>query len=96
VALVKPQFEVGRGAVGRGGIVRDPGLHLAALRAVAEAAESAGLAVTGACPSPIRGAEGNREFFLRLEPRAGRRDPAALGGMLEEAVHDEDARRPAD
>jgi 23S rRNA (cytidine1920-2'-O)/16S rRNA (cytidine1409-2'-O)-methyltransferase len=96
VALVKPQFEVGRGQVGPGGIVRDPAQHLAALRAVAEAAAGAGLAVAGACPSPIRGVEGNREFFLLLEPAAGRRDPAATGRMLEEAVHDEDARRPAD
>jgi 23S rRNA (cytidine1920-2'-O)/16S rRNA (cytidine1409-2'-O)-methyltransferase len=67
VVLVKPQFEVGRGQVGRGGIVKDPEKHLQALRDVANAAQSAsGLAVVGACPSPIAGMEGNREFFLHL------------------------------
>ena len=67
VVLVKPQFEVGRGQVGRGGIVKDPEKHLQALRDVANAAQSeAKLAVVGACPSPIAGMEGNREFFLHL------------------------------
>ena len=67
VVLVKPQFEVGRGQVGRGGIVKDPEKHLQALRDVANAARSeAKLVVVGACPSPITGMEGNREFFLHL------------------------------
>jgi 23S rRNA (cytidine1920-2'-O)/16S rRNA (cytidine1409-2'-O)-methyltransferase len=67
VVLVKPQFEVGRGQVGRGGIVKDPEKHLQALRDVANAAQSeAKLVVVGACPSPIAGMEGNREFFLHL------------------------------
>jgi 23S rRNA (cytidine1920-2'-O)/16S rRNA (cytidine1409-2'-O)-methyltransferase len=69
VVLVKPQFEVGRRQVGRGGIVRDPALHEQALRDVAEAARETGYAVRDACPSPITGAEGNREFFLHLSPR---------------------------
>lgn len=66
LALVKPQFEVGRGQVGRGGLVKDPALHLQAVRSVASAAQAAGYAVLGACPSPIAGSEGNREFFLHL------------------------------
>ena len=66
MVLVKPQFEVGRREVGRGGIVRDPRGHLSALQSVAEAASGCGLTFCGACPSPIRGAEGNREFFLYL------------------------------
>ncbi len=67
VVLVKPQFEVGRGQVGRGGIVKDPERHLQALRDVAAAAQAeAAFAVAGACPSPIAGMEGNREFFLHL------------------------------
>jgi 23S rRNA (cytidine1920-2'-O)/16S rRNA (cytidine1409-2'-O)-methyltransferase len=67
IVLVKPQFEVGRGQVGRGGIVKDPEKHLQALRDVATAAQSqARLAIAGACPSPIAGMEGNREFFLHL------------------------------
>jgi 23S rRNA (cytidine1920-2'-O)/16S rRNA (cytidine1409-2'-O)-methyltransferase len=68
VALVKPQFEVGRREVGAGGIVGEPRLHLEALRAVARAATASGLGILAACRSPITGAQGNREFFLRLTP----------------------------
>jgi 23S rRNA (cytidine1920-2'-O)/16S rRNA (cytidine1409-2'-O)-methyltransferase len=68
VVLVKPQFEVGRFQVGRGGVVTDPSLHLQALRDVAIEAQRLGYAVRGACPSPVPGAEGNREFFLHLVP----------------------------
>jgi 23S rRNA (cytidine1920-2'-O)/16S rRNA (cytidine1409-2'-O)-methyltransferase len=68
---VKPQFVAGKGRVGPGGIVRDPALQRAALEAVAAAAAAAGLAVRGACASPITGAEGNREFFLHLAPGGG-------------------------
>ena len=82
VVLVKPQFEVGRGQVGRGGIVKDPALHLEALRAVAAAARAEGYAVMGACPSPLPGAEGNREFFLHLA-RDGEPLPE---GALEETL----------
>jgi 23S rRNA (cytidine1920-2'-O)/16S rRNA (cytidine1409-2'-O)-methyltransferase len=66
VALVKPQFEVGRGQVGRGGIVSDPALQLAALARVAAGAAQLGYVVLDACASPITGARGNREFFLHL------------------------------
>lgn len=66
VVLVKPQFEVGRGQVGRGGLVKDLGLHAQALREVAAAAQGLGFGVLGACASPVAGAEGNREFFLHL------------------------------
>jgi len=63
VILVKPQFEVGRGQVGRGGIVRDAALHEQICARVAEAAGGFGF-LTGVIESPIRGAEGNREFLL--------------------------------
>jgi 23S rRNA (cytidine1920-2'-O)/16S rRNA (cytidine1409-2'-O)-methyltransferase len=66
VALVKPQFEVGKGQVGRGGVVRDPALHAAAITRVRDCAAVLGLTVLGECPSPIRGPKGNREFFLAL------------------------------
>jgi 23S rRNA (cytidine1920-2'-O)/16S rRNA (cytidine1409-2'-O)-methyltransferase len=67
IVLVKPQFELGRFRVGRGGVVRDPALHLQSLRDVAWAAQrEIGCAVRGACPSPLPGTEGNREFFLHL------------------------------
>ncbi len=67
LALVKPQFEVGREHVGKGGIVRDSHLHKSAIDKVAEAARSAGLALAGSYESPITGREGNREFFLLLK-----------------------------
>jgi 23S rRNA (cytidine1920-2'-O)/16S rRNA (cytidine1409-2'-O)-methyltransferase len=65
VPLVKPQFEAGREAA-KGGVVRDPAVHLAVLQRVAAAAEAADLAVAGAIASPLLGPEGNREFFLHL------------------------------
>lgn len=66
LVLVKPQFEVGRGQVGRGGLVKDPALHRKALAQVALSCLALGYAVIGACPSPLPGAKGNREFFLHL------------------------------
>jgi 23S rRNA (cytidine1920-2'-O)/16S rRNA (cytidine1409-2'-O)-methyltransferase len=86
VVLVKPQFEVGRRQVGRGGIVRDPALHEQALRDVARAAREAGYTVRGACPSPITGAEGNREFFLHLSLGEVSPSPGELETLLRKAV----------
>ena len=66
VALVKPQFEVGKGMVGGGGVVRDPALHAEAVGAVRECARELGLIAIGECESPLQGPKGNREFFLAL------------------------------
>jgi 23S rRNA (cytidine1920-2'-O)/16S rRNA (cytidine1409-2'-O)-methyltransferase len=63
VALVKPQFEVGREHVGKGGIVRDPELQRSAIDKVTAAGRSAGLEFVASEESPITGREGNREFF---------------------------------
>jgi 23S rRNA (cytidine1920-2'-O)/16S rRNA (cytidine1409-2'-O)-methyltransferase len=83
VVLVKPQFEVGRDRVGRGGLVKDPALHADVLVEVAgRAARDHGYAVRGAVLSPIAGAEGNREFFLHLRPVG----PGLAGAELEEAM----------
>ena len=62
--LVKPQFELERGEVGAGGIVRDPKLRERAIERVRKAAEACGLRVLGVQVSRVPGAEGNREFFL--------------------------------
>ena len=70
VALVKPQFEVGKGAVGKGGVVRDPEQHREAVRGIGEFAGEIGYIVAGEIPSPIVGAKGNREFLLYLKPHA--------------------------
>jgi len=64
VILVKPQFEVGRGNVGKGGIVRDPAAHTFAIDKVAGCVRSLAWEVVEVIPSPIAGAEGNREFLL--------------------------------
>ncbi len=69
VALVKPQFEVGKAKVGKGGVVRDPEVHREVLRALREFAEGLGYHVRDELPSPVTGAKGNREFFLYLVPR---------------------------
>jgi 23S rRNA (cytidine1920-2'-O)/16S rRNA (cytidine1409-2'-O)-methyltransferase len=64
VILVKPQFEAGREHVGKGGIVRDPEAHQLAVNKVADCVRSLGWTVVETIPSPITGAEGNREFLL--------------------------------
>jgi 23S rRNA (cytidine1920-2'-O)/16S rRNA (cytidine1409-2'-O)-methyltransferase len=66
VALVKPQFEVGKGAVGKGGVVRDPEQHRRVLTEFRQFAEEIGYEIAGEIPSPIVGAKGNREFLLYL------------------------------
>ena len=65
VALVKPQFEAGREEA-KGGVVRDPAVHLAVLGRVADRATELGLSPRAALASPITGPEGNREFLLHL------------------------------
>ena len=67
IVLVKPQFEAGKGQVGKGGIVRDPALHQAACEKVQAAAEELGFE-TQIMESPITGAEGNKEFLLYGRP----------------------------
>ena len=67
IALVKPQFEVGKGKVGKGGIVRDDALRRAALEGVLSFARQAGLEIVGSLDSPIEGARGNREFLVAMK-----------------------------
>lgn len=64
VALIKPQFEVGRGEVGKGGIVRDDTKRESAVQSVADFARQIGLDVRGVIESPVRGAEGNVEYLM--------------------------------
>jgi 23S rRNA (cytidine1920-2'-O)/16S rRNA (cytidine1409-2'-O)-methyltransferase len=70
VVLVKPQFEVGRGQVGKGGIVRDPALHQEAVAKVSHKLLELGFTGLASSESPILGAEGNREFFVHAVWRA--------------------------
>ncbi|HJU09307.1 MAG TPA: TlyA family RNA methyltransferase [Candidatus Binataceae bacterium] len=66
IALIKPQFEVGKGNVGKGGIVRDPIRQEAAVAGVLESARRLNLEIKGVIESPIQGASGNREFLAHL------------------------------
>lgn len=67
VTLVKPQFEVGRERVGKGGVVRDPALHAEVLEELSGRFRSEGWSVKAQAESPILGPKGNREFLLHLE-----------------------------
>lgn len=64
IALVKPQFEVGKGQVGKGGVVRDPEMHQRVCRSIEELCAQLGLRVVGTTPSPILGPKGNQEFLI--------------------------------
>ena len=70
VVLVKPQFEVGRDRVGRGGVVRDDATRRDALQGVREQAEQLGFRVLGDVDSPLEGPQGNRELLLVLDKPA--------------------------
>ena len=63
VALIKPQFEVGKGEIGKGGIVKDPAQHERVVQEINVAAETLGLKTAGVIESPIKGADGNVEFL---------------------------------
>ena len=86
VALIKPQFEAGRAAVGRGGVVRDPAVHREVIQRVVAAAETSGLGAQGVIRSPLRGPSGNIEFLLWAKKGAGARP---LADAVERALEDE-------
>jgi 23S rRNA (cytidine1920-2'-O)/16S rRNA (cytidine1409-2'-O)-methyltransferase len=73
LALIKPQFEVGKGQIGTGGVVRDSDLHEQVINEIRQFAAHLGLIPAGVCPSPILGPKGNREFLIYLvsEPHSG-------------------------
>jgi 23S rRNA (cytidine1920-2'-O)/16S rRNA (cytidine1409-2'-O)-methyltransferase len=86
VALVKPQFEAGRDAVGKGGVVRAPEARAAAVIAVASDLAKRGLGVIAVTPSPITGREGNREIFIHARKGASGLDEATLATAAREAA----------
>ncbi|MBZ0155974.1 MAG: TlyA family RNA methyltransferase [Alphaproteobacteria bacterium] len=69
VALIKPQFEVGKGEVGKGGVVRDEEKRLRAVEMVRQTLESLGLETVGVIPSPITGQKGNVEYLIYLRKK---------------------------
>ena len=84
VALVKPQFEVGRQHVGKGGVVREPAQHRAVVQRLARYAVLRGWHALSVTASPLRGPKGNREFFLHLSAQG--RTAANLESLIERAV----------
>jgi 23S rRNA (cytidine1920-2'-O)/16S rRNA (cytidine1409-2'-O)-methyltransferase len=80
--MVKPQFEVGRGQVGAGGVVRDPALRARAIGLVSKVAAELGYGLAGVTASPLPGPSGNVEYFLWLRADA----PAAKQSAIEAAV----------
>lgn len=86
ISLIKPQFEVGRGHVGKGGIVRDRTLHREVLTRIVQFVRTAGWSVFGLCRSPISGADGNREFFVHIGLAA---DSTTIGTRDLQAAIDE-------
>jgi 23S rRNA (cytidine1920-2'-O)/16S rRNA (cytidine1409-2'-O)-methyltransferase len=84
VLLVKPQFEVGKGKVGAGGVVRDQARRAETVASVAAAAATAGLGARGVTASPLPGPAGNVEYFLWLRRGAPPLDAAAVRRAIEE------------
>ena len=84
MVLVKPQFEAGKGKVGKGGVVRDAGIHREVLHSAAASAQRQELSVLGIIPSPLRGPSGNIEFLMWLSPLP--HAATLLDQWIEEAV----------
>jgi 23S rRNA (cytidine1920-2'-O)/16S rRNA (cytidine1409-2'-O)-methyltransferase len=72
VGLIKPQFEVGKGEVGKGGVVKDPVLHQKAIDRISAFSRELGLRVLGVAESPLLGPKGNKEFFIHLLKKSHR------------------------
>ncbi|MEN8114610.1 MAG: SAM-dependent methyltransferase, partial [Actinomycetota bacterium] len=84
VLLVKPQFEVGKELVGKGGIVRDPEIHALAIEQAANALDATGIGVIRVTASPIKGAEGNREFLIHGRRTARTTDAGTVRAVVAE------------
>jgi 23S rRNA (cytidine1920-2'-O)/16S rRNA (cytidine1409-2'-O)-methyltransferase len=84
--MVKPQFEVGKDRVGKGGVVRDPVLRAEAVNAVADAAARRGWGAQMVTTSPLPGPSGNVEFFLWLRREAAAVDAAEIQRVVRAAA----------
>ncbi len=70
IALIKPQFEVGKGKVGKGGVVRAPEEHARVISEIQDSAAAIGYQTVGITESPLLGPKGNKEFLIYLRARA--------------------------
>lgn len=91
VALIKPQFEAGRGQVGKGGVVRSPVIHRAVLARILQIAQGEGWTPCGLMASPLRGPAGNREFLVLLSRRPGDQPLGAMDAAIESALAEDGA-----
>jgi len=92
LALIKPQFEVGKSCVGKGGVVRDPEAHRMVVMKVGKRAVDLGLRICGAAPSCLLGPKGNREFFIHLSKSGTGITPEEAAEQAVEACHETDRR----
>ena len=83
LALIKPQFEVGKNQVGKGGVVRDPELHDRVIEDLSNFFTASGLECASVVPSPILGPKGNREFFILLHPANSPTQPSGKNPDLQ-------------
>ncbi len=88
VLLVKPQFEIGKGKVGRGGIVRSTDDQKSVLKEIVLFCKGNGFSVMGISESPIKGAEGNREFFLHLSNSGKGLSNLRISKSIEDIFHE--------
>jgi 23S rRNA (cytidine1920-2'-O)/16S rRNA (cytidine1409-2'-O)-methyltransferase len=79
VGLIKPQFEVGKGEVGKGGVVRDPELHRRVIDRISQFCQEKGFRVLGVVESSILGPKGNKEFFIHLKKENFDKEPRNSG-----------------
>jgi len=88
IALIKPQFEAGRGSVGSGGVIRDAAIHRRVLKDMANWCINHGFCLSGVTASPIIGSSGNREFLFYLKPSSDTLEEKH-DEWIEEALHNE-------
>ncbi len=92
IGLIKPQFEVGRGEVGKGGVVRDATLHQKVIERISQFSQELGLSVLGVNESPILGPKGNKEIFIYLR-KENRQDGQAEGAQAGKTLYEPDRFR---
>lgn len=90
IPLIKPQFEIGKGQVGKGGVVKDPAKHRLVLHKIAEFLYNSGAVIKKAEASPLRGPKGNREFFLHavISSPTTKQQPEDLEAIIEWAINE--------
>jgi 23S rRNA (cytidine1920-2'-O)/16S rRNA (cytidine1409-2'-O)-methyltransferase len=92
IALIKPQFEVGKGEVGKGGVVRDVRMHQKVIERISQFSRGLGLTVLGVTESPILGPKGNKEFFIYLR-KEDRQNGKGEGLQASQTLYESDCFR---